>query len=83
MAEALSKDAHGSKIVEWSYGQPSPPLPEAGRAILCDLPRTPDDYAALFAFKEREPRCETIWELTLPIAAVREMIAGSFGFFPV
>ena len=74
LAEALSKDGHGSKIVEWSYGQPFP-LPEAGRAILCEVPRTPDDYAALFAFKERDPRCETIWELTLPIAAVREMIA--------
>jgi hypothetical protein len=75
LAEALSKDGHGPKIIEWSYGQPLPPLSESGRAILCEVPRTPDDYPALFGFKERYPGCETIWELTLPIAAVREMIA--------
>jgi hypothetical protein len=75
LAEALSKDGHASTIVEWGYGQPLPPLPESGRAILCEVPQTPDDYAALFAFKDRHPRCETIWGLTLPIAAVREMIA--------
>jgi hypothetical protein len=75
LAEALSKDGHASKIVEWGYAQPLPPLPESARAILCEVPLTPDDYPALFAFKERHPGCETIWELTLPIAAVREMIA--------
>ena len=75
LAEALSKDGHTSKIVEWHYGQNMPPLPESGRAILCEVPRTAEDHAALFAFKERHPRCETIWELTLPIATVRELIA--------
>jgi Protein of unknown function (DUF1698) len=75
LTEALSKDGHGSKIVEWRYGERLPALPESGRAILCEVPQTPEDYAALFAFKEQIPQCETIWELTLPVAPVRELTA--------
>jgi hypothetical protein len=74
LTEALSKDGHGSKIVEWRYGERLPALPESGRAILCEVPQTPEDYAALFAFKEQIPQCE-IWELTLPVAPVRELTA--------
>lgn len=75
LAEALSKDGHDSKVIEWAYGDRLPLIPEAGRTILCEVPQTPEDYTALFAFKERFPKCDTIWELTLPIATVRELMA--------
>jgi hypothetical protein len=59
--EALSKEGHRAAVIEWRYGDGLPSLPESKRAILCEVPQTPDDYAALFALRERYPACSTIW----------------------
>ncbi len=71
----LKNEGISTEMLDWRYGESLPLLPQTGRLILCEVPQTHPDYLALFELRKQFSSISTIWELTFPIAVVREVIS--------
>jgi len=70
----LEKGGIKAGLIDWRYGEPMPALPTAGRAIVCEIPLSYQDYTSLAGLRERYPTLSTLWELTLSISALLEVM---------
>ncbi|MBV9862074.1 MAG: class I SAM-dependent methyltransferase [Alphaproteobacteria bacterium] len=74
VSAALQSGGISVKVVGWHYGEPAPLVSTSGHLILCEIPQTYSDYTSLFELREKCRKFSTLWELTLPLSVMLEVM---------